>query len=87
MIKNKGKNMMANLDFTEGATESTLSIPIDNDSTDESNGTIRVTLKPDNAETFSYTLSTNQQNFGEIQVIDDDGSPHVSYHYECDQYY
>ena len=42
--------MMANLDFTEGATESTLSIPIDNDSTDESNGTIRVTLQPDNAD-------------------------------------
>ena len=77
-INNGGKNMMANLDFTEGATEATLSIPIDNDSTDESNGTIKVTLQPDNAESFSYTLSTNQQNFDEIQVIDDDGSPHVS---------
>ena len=76
-IKNDGKNMLANLDFTEGTTESTLSIPIDNDSTDESNGTIRVTLQPENMEPFSYRLSTNQQNFGEIQVIDDDGSPHV----------
>ena len=86
-IRNDGNNMMANLDFTEGATESTLSIPIDNDSTDESNGTIRVTLRPDNPESFSYTLSTNQQKSGEIQVIDDAWFTSCIYHYECDQYH
>ena len=77
-IDNEGPDKEAVLDFTNGATEDTLSIDIFNDGVDEPNGTITVTLTPDTADPITYKVATAPNNSDSVTVYDDEGLPIVS---------
>ncbi len=66
----EGNNKTINLDFTNGSTDDTLSIPIINDTESESEGTITVTLIPDKADPISYFVAVNSE--ARVRVTDDD---------------
>ena len=65
------------LDFSNGVTAKTLSIPIANDTVDEENGTITVTLVGDNASPITYTVAPSPNNSARVEVVDDDGLPQI----------
>ena len=76
-IANEGTGKSADLDFSNGATEATLSIPITNDSNTETNGTITVTLIADTANPATYYVASSPDHTAEVRVIDDDSLPVV----------
>ena len=71
-IESEGMGKTANLDFSNNATEATLSIPITSDADVEDDGTITVTLTPDNLDTLTYTLASSPNHTAIVSVVDDD---------------
>ena len=71
-IEGEGTLKSTSLDFSNDATEATLSIPITSDAEVEDDGSITVTLTPDNADTLAYTLASSPNHFAIINVVDDD---------------
>ena len=65
----QGTGKSANLDFSEGATEVTLSFDIINDTNTENDGTITVTLIPDSTR---YTVAASPNDSARIKVFDDE---------------
>ena len=74
-IDNEGTDLTETLNFTNGATTDTLSIAIAEDSNPEDNGTITVTIKPDNADPITYLVATDPNNSAVVNVVDDDTLP------------
>ena len=72
---NKGTNKPASLDFSNGAKEATLAIPIINDTQKEDNGTITVTLIADTASPITYLLAPATDNEAVVAISDDDSLP------------
>ena len=72
---NKGTDKPASLDFSNGAKVATLSIPIENDSQKEDNGTITVTLIADTASPITYLLAPAADNEAVVTISDDDSLP------------
>ena len=76
-IADEGDGKSARLDFTNGKTEATLSIPITNDNMTENDSAVRVTLVADNANPITYTVIKSPGNSTELVVYDDDTPPRV----------
>ncbi len=66
----EGNDKQVMLDFSNGVTQTTLSIPIVNDLIQESEGTITVTLIADKANPIIYFVPPNSE--ASVRVIDDD---------------
>ena len=77
-IANEGTNKMVTLEFTDDDKELTLPITITSDTDVEDNGTITVTLTPDNANPITYRVAPSPNNSAEVNVIDDDSLPMIS---------
>ena len=77
-IDGEGANKPANLDFTNNATEATLSIPLTSDTDPESNGTVTVTLTADTEDPVTYMVASSPNDTAFVNVIDDDSLPIVS---------
>ena len=71
-IATEGIGLTADLNFSSGTKQVTLPITISNDTTIEANGSITLTLKPDNADPFTYTLASSPNDTASVNVIDDD---------------
>ena len=65
----------ATVDFSNQATNGTLSIPISSDDVIEDNGIIRVVLIADNASPITYLVAAEPNNSAEVMVVDDDSLP------------
>ncbi len=74
---NKGTNKTTSLDFSNGSTVATLSIPIHNDGQVEDDGTITVTIIADTASPITYTVAAAPDNQAVVEVIDDEDLPFV----------
>ena len=72
-----GRGKVVELDYSGGKTEATFSINIDDDSIDEKNSTITVTLVEDNADPITYTIALSPDDSAKVEVIDDDGKPQI----------
>ena len=72
-----GVGKSVELDFSNGVTEATLSIPIASDNLDEENGTITVTLVDESVGSINYTVAPSPDNSAELEIIDDDGVPQI----------
>ena len=77
-LDNEGADKTKQLNFTNGATEATLSIDIDPDDIAEDNGTISVTLSPDNMASIKYTVAPAPNDSATITIYDDDSPPTIS---------
>ena len=77
-IANEGTNKMVTLEFTDDAKELTLPITITSDTDVEDNGSITVTLTPDNANPITYRVAPSPDNSAQVNVIDDDSLPRIS---------
>ena len=76
-IHNEGIGKTQSLDFTNNATEATISIRIVNDNQSENDGTITVTLTDDTANPITYTLAAAPANTASVNIIDDESLPVV----------
>ena len=70
--EDKGNGKTAELDFSDGAKQATLSIDIVEDTDVELAGTISVTLVPDEANPITYTIATAANNTASVNISDDD---------------
>ena len=75
--ENEGNGITKQLDFSGGVTEATLPIPINNDGEIEDDGTITVTLVPDQAP-ITYTVASAPSNTATVEVVDDDSYPLIT---------
>ena len=76
-LTNEGADSQS-LNFTNNKTSVSLLIPIATDNIAELDGSITVTLAPDQADPITYTTTNSPQNFASVQVIDDDSIPILS---------
>ena len=75
--ENEGNGITKQLDFSGGVSEATLPIPITNDTMIEDDGTITVTLVPDQAP-INYTVASAPNNTATVEVVDDDSYPLIT---------
>ena len=73
-----GTIQTAQLDFSNGAKQATLSIPIVNDRLREDNGTATVTLLSDDINRVTYIVAAAPNNSATLNIIDDDSTPTIS---------
>ena len=66
------------LDFSNGATTSRVSIPVINDDVEETSGVVGVVLADDEADPITYTVVAGDYSSAEISVYDDDSLPNLS---------
>ena len=66
------------LDFSNGATSATLSIPVVNDENSEADDEIVLTLRSSNKIPPSYVLASAPDNTARVSVYDDDSPPTIS---------
>ena len=76
-IDDEGSNIGTAIDFSNNATEATLTIPIINDNELEGEGTITLTLIDDTAPNIAYTVAAAPDHTAEVNVYDDDSPPTV----------
>ena len=75
----EGSGKTAVLDFRNNATEATIPIAINNDLIDERDGTVTLTLIPDNADPVTYLRSTTLSEYtASVTVFDDDDLPEIT---------
>ena len=75
----EGSGKTAVLDFRNNATEATIPISINNDLIDERDGTVTLTLIPDNADPVTYLRSTTLSEYtASVTVFDDDDLPEIT---------
>ena len=74
-IANEGADKTVDLDFTNNATQDTLSIPITSDDDPEAPGTVTVTLVANTTTPNVYTVAPSPYDSAQVNLIDDDSLP------------
>ena len=77
-ISVEGIGKTETLDYTNGKKQHTIAVPIINNTYPENNGTVTLTLLPDQSNPITYTLATDPNHTAELRVIDDESLPVVS---------
>ena len=75
---NEGQGKSGIAQYINGSFATSFAIPIVSDDDTEDDGTITVTLVPDQANPATYEVAASPNNTGNLQVFDDDSLPTVS---------
>ena len=73
-----GDDKSVELDFSGGVKKATIPIPIISDTKTETNGSITITLRPDDLDPFTYTVRPSPDDSATLNIIDDDTLPVVA---------